>query len=219
MANAVFRPVDYECVSGEDDEEFGALLPPSSHHLIEHPSPRTLSPKPPGPRRQSSFAQARPDGTPRTPNRVRFDVEHPTENGSGLADSHWLDSHHSVDGRGRKASGRLLGQRAPLLTDMDAPSVLLACDNGGDDEDEDVFNPEDLLGTARPKSGMRSAFMNMANSIMWVADYCIFLYDHADVNAEALVSLDNHMLSSKQVSLPGSSFLSLLRSPLTGLFD
>jgi len=51
---------------------------------------------------------------------------------------------------------------------MDAPSVLLACDDGGDDQDEDDFNPEILLETARPKSGMRSAFMNMANSIMWV---------------------------------------------------
>jgi sodium-coupled neutral amino acid transporter 11 len=52
------------------------------------------------------------------------------------------------------ASGR--GQRVPLLTDIEAPSVTVAND----------FNAEDLLESARPKSGMRSAFMNMANSIM-----------------------------------------------------
>jgi sodium-coupled neutral amino acid transporter 11 len=44
-----------------------------------------------------------------------------------------------------------------LLTGIEAPSVTLASDD---------FNPEDLLEGARPKSGMKSAFMNMANSIM-----------------------------------------------------
>jgi sodium-coupled neutral amino acid transporter 11 len=49
------------------------------------------------------------------------------------------------------------GARVPLLTGIEAPSVTLASDD---------FNPEDLLESARPKSGMKSAFMNMANSIM-----------------------------------------------------
>lgn len=44
--------------------------------------------------------------------------------------------------------------RAPLLTAVEAPSVSLAEDIG------------DLLDN-RPKSGMKMAFMNMANSIMY----------------------------------------------------
>jgi len=48
------------------------------------------------------------------------------------------------------------GQRAPLLTDVEAPCVTAALE----------FNAEDLLESARPKSGTRSAFMNMANSII-----------------------------------------------------
>jgi len=57
---------------------------------------------------------------------------------------------------GRRSS---TGQRAPLLTDVEAPSVTVASADLG-------FNAEDLLESARPKSGMRNAFMNMANSIM-----------------------------------------------------
>lgn len=53
-------------------------------------------------------------------------------------------------------SGRERVQRLPLLASIEAPSVTLAED----------FDPEDYLETARPRSGMRSAFMNMANSIM-----------------------------------------------------
>lgn len=51
------------------------------------------------------------------------------------------------------------GQSLPLLTGIEAPSVTVASSDIG-------FSPEDLLESARPKSGMRSAFMNMANSIM-----------------------------------------------------
>lgn len=48
-------------------------------------------------------------------------------------------------------------QRLSLLTGVEAPSVTVA---------EESFDPEDHLENARPRSGMRSAFMNMANSIM-----------------------------------------------------
>lgn len=48
-------------------------------------------------------------------------------------------------------------QRLPLLTGIEAPSVTVA---------EESFDPEDYLESARPRSGMRSAFMNMANSII-----------------------------------------------------
>jgi len=168
MANAVFRPVDYAPVDRDDD--YDTLLPPDLHHLSDHasPSPRTLSPKPP--RRQSSLAQVRPDGTPRTANRVRFDFDHQLHvgNANGAADSQWLQADDPTEGKVKRPTGRQFEQRAPLLSDMDAPSVLLACEEEEDDNDNDDFNPEQLLESARPKSGMKSAFMNMANSIMWV---------------------------------------------------
>lgn len=184
------------------------------------PSP-ALGPdgKPGLPRRQSSFAQPRPDGTPRTPNRVRFDEEaelipleeassyrssesaRPSGDGGGGipnggiangprqhpyatrmplsgdsdddedgGDASWADeedflSNGAAGGRGRRGrrTGRRGGreQRLPLLTDIEAPSVTVANSEVG-------FSPEDLLESARPKSGLRSAFMNMANSIMYV---------------------------------------------------
>ena len=52
-----------------------------------------------------------------------------------------------------------MSQRAPLLTDIEAPSVTVA--NASLNSQID-----DLLEHPRPKSGMMSAFMNMANSIM-----------------------------------------------------
>lgn len=116
------------------------------------------------PRRQSSFAQPRPDGTPRTPNRVRFEISDEDmenarankvrENGFGHPEAQmdWMDEddYMTSDGTGHG------GQRLPLLTGIEAPSVALAAD----------FNAEDHLESARPKSGMGSAFMNMANSII-----------------------------------------------------
>lgn len=114
------------------------------------------------PKRQSSFAQHRPNGTPRTSHRVRFDVAEletiPGANGSverSQSDT-WLDEEDFMtSGDERRGSG---GQRLPLLTGIEAPSVTLA-------NDIDI-NPEDYLESARPKSGLRSAFMNMANSII-----------------------------------------------------
>ncbi len=111
------------------------------------------------PKRQSSFAQPRPDGTPRTPHRVRFEVAEPNTiqeaNGTPRPDA-WLDDEDFLADDGRRSSSS--GQRAPLLTDIEAPSVALANDID--------LNPEDYLESARPKSGIKSAFMNMANSII-----------------------------------------------------
>lgn len=164
----------------EDNEEAQSLLSDGSSDLVVHsrddfmpkaatPTPShspslTPSPRPDGRlQRQSSFAQPRPDGTPRTPNRVRFDVDDRMANGhanggpyNGQED--WMDDEDYLtsnpghqDSRGE--------QRLPLLTGIEAPSVTVASSDVG-------FTPEDLLESARPKSGMKSAFMNMANSIM-----------------------------------------------------
>ena len=114
------------------------------------------------PKRQSSFAQPRPNGTPRTQHRVRFDVAEPeyigAQNGnvSNPRPDAWLEDEDFMTEHGERRSST--GQRAPLLTDIEAPSITLA-------NDIDT-NPEDHLPSARPKSGIKSAFMNMANSII-----------------------------------------------------
>lgn len=109
-----------------------------------------------GPRRASSFAQPRPPGTPRTPNRVRFDVDGFQENGGPDA---WLQQEDPIDGDDVEIhTAGHTGQRLPLLTGIEAPSITAA-----DDFD---FNAEDLLESARPKSGILSAFMNLTNSII-----------------------------------------------------
>jgi sodium-coupled neutral amino acid transporter 11 len=137
---------------------------PSPLHLSPSPSSSratSTSPAPPGSRpnfsqkRQSSFAQPRPDGAPRTPNRVRFE-DAPRSNGDARGED-WieLDGDDYMGANGHNRRERV--QRLPLLTGIEAPSVTVA---------EESFDPEDYLESAKPRSGMRSAFMNMANSIM-----------------------------------------------------
>lgn len=115
------------------------------------------------PFRQSSFAQPRPDGTPRTPNRVRFDLERAlsAQQTNGHAQHpEWMNEDDPLEGDESlvlNQDGET--QRMPLLTDIEAPSVTVATDLD--------FDPEDHLENARPRSNMRSAFMNMANSIMY----------------------------------------------------
>jgi solute carrier family 38 (sodium-coupled neutral amino acid transporter), member 11 len=104
--------------------------------------------KRPHPKRQSSMSQPRPDGTPRTLNRVRFDIEEPT-NGQ-MPEEDWVDEEDYMQSPGR--------QDVPLLTDITPPSQSPFL--------SDAFQPEDHLPNARPKSGMKSAIMNMANSII-----------------------------------------------------
>ncbi|KAK4944246.1 hypothetical protein LTR10_016359 [Elasticomyces elasticus] len=125
------------------------LFSPTEHtpDLTRDNSVISISSPRPNIQRQSSLSQHRPDGTPRTTNRVRFDIgdgrnEHQPD---GLGDEEdYLDSPSSPN--------------APLLTEITPPadSPFLA----------ESFQPEDHLPNARPKSGMRSAFMNMANSII-----------------------------------------------------
>lgn len=116
--------------------------------------------------------------TPRTPQRVRFDpnptiLHGRTPNGTadsfdsqrrGSSSSSQRDSFDDLDfdiGGGDGADGQ---HRRPLLTGIEAPSVALANGPwGGEHEDADSWAESERQ---RPKSGLRSAFMNMANSII-----------------------------------------------------
>ncbi|OGE50350.1 hypothetical protein PENARI_c017G05207 [Penicillium arizonense] len=117
----------------------------------------------------SSISQPVQDGQrrmPRTMNRVRFDLEEEPEdtdhhlNGRALSpdDALWLDDEDYELGNRGSPGTHHDGQSVPLLTDIEAPSVTLAT--------SDDFFPEEHLENARPRSGMKMAFMNMANSII-----------------------------------------------------
>ncbi|KAL4785753.1 transmembrane amino acid transporter protein-domain-containing protein [Aspergillus varians] len=139
-----------------NDEEYNDASHPdiSNSTPDEPPSRTTASPLPDGQRR-----------APRTQNRVRFDLEDDTEDESHTNGDNrnseevlWLDE-EDYAGTDRGISGRHhSGQRIPLLTNIEAPSVTLAT--------SDEFFPEEHLESARPRSGMKMAFMNMANSII-----------------------------------------------------
>ncbi len=107
---------------------------------------------------QSSLSHNASNGFPRSPrtvNRVRFDVgetysgEHalndlartPSREGGELLEAE--DDSSDDDLEIRRSSA---GPRAPLLTGVEAPGVMVA-------EDLD-FNAEGLLENARPKSGL-----------------------------------------------------------------
>lgn len=147
--------------------------PPSQELAVNHQHPASPASPPVSPlsaasdsHHPSSLSQPLPDGQrrpPRTTNRVRFDIDEDPEDGRLLSDhdrlseDSWLDEEDYTDaGRPRAERGR--GQSIPLLTDIEAPSVTLAT--------SDDFFPEEHLESARPRSGMKMAFMNMANSII-----------------------------------------------------
>ncbi|OCK76090.1 hypothetical protein K432DRAFT_154399 [Lepidopterella palustris CBS 459.81] len=130
----------------DDDSDPGSPQGPSSRTA-------STSPRPPA-QRQSSLAQSRPDGTPRTPNRVRFIEEPTTADMNGHAEPEWIELDESPEHHVEDHDGV---QRLPLLTGIEAPSVTMA---------GELFDPAEHLEGARPTSGMRSAFMNMANSII-----------------------------------------------------
>lgn len=158
---------------GGDDEESRSLLshgfPDDSEPVEHHPEPSSPSEQPQQPpvsQLQSSISLQYLNGqprTPRTPNRVRFDLgdgveEAPSRNSQ--ADDSWMDEEDYLDGNTSQPERSSNGGFAPLLTGIEAPSVTLA--TSGDAE----FIPENYLESASPKSGLKSAFMNMANSII-----------------------------------------------------
>ncbi|KAL1968809.1 hypothetical protein VTN77DRAFT_1170 [Rasamsonia byssochlamydoides] len=164
--------------SDATEDEARSLLSASSTEdddLVVHPGPsgqHNPTPNPPALRtdatRQSSIARPAPDGqrrTPRTPNRVRFDLDDEPEDEPTPANGHarssedpsWMEEEDYIS-RGPRQQRSSTGQMAPLLTNIEAPTVTVAT--------SDNFFPEDHLESARPRSGMRMAFMNMANSII-----------------------------------------------------
>lgn len=155
--------------NGQEEVESTSLLSPTDEEqgdVIAHPDPAVSPPDPAIDRtqakHQSSISQPASDGqrrTPRTTNRVRFVEEPPEEDGRAHSlNALWLDEEDYELGDRSESSNHTVGQSVPLLTNIEAPSVTLAT--------SDDFFPEDHLEDARPRSGMRMAFMNMANSII-----------------------------------------------------
>ncbi|CAL8581999.1 hypothetical protein XPA_007677 [Xanthoria parietina] len=152
---------------GSNEEEASSLLPHLDHGEQNMSRSNIGRPKIPSVQRhQSSISRQLPDGLPRksrTPNRVRFQFEEHSNRESAtsspLAESDEEDYPPQDTSIGQPSQN---AQRAPLLTGIEAPSVTVAS------SDLDL-GAEHVLDIARPKSGMRSAFMNMANSIMYVS--------------------------------------------------
>lgn len=139
-------PVDSE--PNGDINEHDVLLSSTDQTpvLTRDSSAADLNPTRPTAQRHSSLSQPRANGTPRTTQRVRFELD---DQPNGQVREEWIDDEDYLN------SPR---QDVPLLTDITPPaeSPFLS----------DSFQPEEYLPDARPKSGMRSAFMNMANSII-----------------------------------------------------
>ncbi|KAJ5281513.1 hypothetical protein N7478_006885 [Penicillium angulare] len=180
------RLIGHDDQHEKDTQSLLSLSDEEPEDLIVHhgpPNPASESQghsqgsKRPQANRQSSISQPAPDGqrrTPRTLNRVRFDLDEESELGSRPSDEDddhrnrpagssddapWLDEDVDFELEDWMESGSRHGRHTvPLLTDIEAPSVTLAT--------SDDFFPEDHLENARPRSGMKMAFMNMANSII-----------------------------------------------------
>ncbi|KAE8353926.1 amino acid transporter [Aspergillus coremiiformis] len=161
--NGIDRLESQSLLPGSPSEERDAVTPIDTNLHSPSASPNEIQHQ-----RQSSFAHPVPEGqrrAPRTLNRVRFDLDENTEdeyqsNGytRNSEDSSWLEEEDYTRGSNIRSGRSATGQMVPLLTDIEAPSVTLATS-------EDFF-PEEHLENARPRSGMRMAFMNMANSII-----------------------------------------------------
>jgi sodium-coupled neutral amino acid transporter 11 len=125
----------------------GGFSDEEEEDIIVHPGDGQARSKSRSPERNTN-ARGR---TPRTPNRVHFDIPSPENE---------RPPSYSPPLSGRR--DRPQQQFTPLLTNIEAPSVALANSPWGEEELEDWVERE----RSRPKSGLRSAFMNMANSII-----------------------------------------------------
>lgn len=98
--------------------------------------------------------------TPRTPNRVRFDLEDDDDDAEHGGNP---PPYSTSPLSGRRDPRPRQRDIVPLLTDIEAPSVTLASSPWGAEDDVHDWAEQERQ---RPKSGLRSAFMNMANSII-----------------------------------------------------
>ena len=140
--------------SGESEQSCSLLPEGIVDDDESRPTPAGQSP----PFSQSSPSQSAPNGyfrTPRIMHRVRFDVGETTSGEHALNDhvptsspegGNWPEVEDDGSGEDFEIRRNSIGQRAPLLTNVEAPSVMVA-------EDLD-FNVEGLLENARPKSGL-----------------------------------------------------------------
>lgn len=106
--------------------------------------------------------------TPRTPGRVQFDLTPRILNfsdgplhGRPSTSSFESDDRFDFDDGSTSIND---SHRVPLLTEIEAPSITVAreWDDAGEEDEENAVAEE----LRRPKSGLKSAFMNMANSII-----------------------------------------------------
>ena len=173
--------------SGSDSSIHNAK-PAASAATLQTDRPGPPSRTPSGTRLPPSLVLPSADGsgsvrTPRTPNRVRFDLtpvtaEPPLSARSGNSNGTYsrrlsLSRDYSDDDDDddldafdldMAPENRDRQHRLPLLTDIEAPSITLAR-SGEIDTGVDVEEWAERE-RSRPKSGLSSAFMNMANSII-----------------------------------------------------
>lgn len=229
-----------------NDEDIGLLASHNQDVATTHETDAAIAstgtqPKPP-PRRpialqttarrpsalHSPSLAATESRTPRTPNRVRFDLQ-PTVVGRRSGDggqghgmggdfSHPLlalsspssrssfdsyDSEFDVDSEPENAETE---RRLPLLTNIQAPSVTLANNGAGWNDGEAAAAEHN-----RPKSGLRAAFMNMANSIIGAG---IIGQPYAFKNAGLLAGI--FLLISLTVIVDWTICLIVINSKLSG---
>lgn len=153
------------------EEEGRSLLSHGSHedddYLIVEPSSTSGTPSSQSastPKIPPSLSTSPTDQhrTGRTSNRVRFDIQDDGEEDTSQTfesrrDVDWIANQDYLDEETAQVPGDRSRQAVPLLTNIEAPSVTVATSD---------FIPEDHLENARPRSGLGSAFMNMANSII-----------------------------------------------------
>ncbi|KKY23840.1 putative amino acid transporter [Phaeomoniella chlamydospora] len=156
------------------------LLSASSEADLEHSTSLNILSLPsdtrPEQKRQSSLSKPTPNGKPRiprTPNRVRFDLQDSDSDSDEVSpmtpegrrkktqrDPGWLEDEDYLASSSNGTIGTgFAGADAPLLPHGHGPRERMSMEDEG-------LKPEDYLENARPKSNMRAAFMNMANSII-----------------------------------------------------
>jgi sodium-coupled neutral amino acid transporter 11 len=180
---------DTGAASASTEEDIGLLsadadLEDAAHHAGDEDDDDDIIVHSGGPSDVAAGSGALTPRTPRTPNRVRFDLT-PTianiprhsqdgSNGSATPPNSGTGSPYEAfdvsedtddddDNAGYAPSAGGAAHRTPLLTDIEAPSVTLANSPWAGEGGVEAWAEAERR---RPKSGLRSAFMNMANSII-----------------------------------------------------